>query len=69
MTEVKCVCVCYLESPVLKWLCVAWGGAVSIALLAVPKLLLGTRDSSVDTQVGLLYLEFCGHIKGEVCHI
>lgn len=57
---------CPVESPVLKWLCFMWCGAATLALLALPKLIIDS-STTLDTQVGTLcvtcfILYICIHV-------
>lgn len=54
------LCVCPLESPVLKWLCFMWCGAATLVLLALPKLIID-NSTTLDTQVGRVCV-YVGHI-------
>lgn len=58
------------KSPVLKWLCFSWCGAATLALLALPKLIID-NSSTLDTQSPATSksVEITGYICGYLASI
>ncbi|XP_070827355.1 lysosomal amino acid transporter 1 homolog [Chaetodon trifascialis] len=58
------------KSPVLKWLCFMWCGAVSLVLLALPKLIID-NSTTLDTQSSdaSKSVEIAGYVCGYLASI
>ncbi|XP_076591982.1 lysosomal amino acid transporter 1 homolog [Chaetodon auriga] len=58
------------KSPVLKWLCFMWCGAVSLVLLALPKLIID-NSTTLDTQspAASKSVEITGYVCGYLASI